>query len=83
MEKEEIAQRVIEIVAEQLSLPEARISLKSRFIEDLNADSLDIVGLVLEMEEAFQIQIPDEDIETMLTIQSVADYIENHKLVIN
>lgn len=83
MEKEEIAQRVIEIVAEQLSLPEARISLKSRFIEDLNADSLDIVGLVLEMEEAFQIQIPDEDIETMLTIQSVVDYIGNNKLVLN
>jgi len=83
MKREEIVQGVIEIVSEQLSLPDRNISLESRFVDDLNADSLDIVALVLEMEEAFQIQIPDEDIEAMLTVRNVVDYIENHKLVTN
>ena len=76
MKREEIVQGVIEIVSEQLSLPDRNISLESRFVDDLNADSLDIVALVLEMEEAFQIQIPDEDIEAMLTVRNVVDYIE-------
>ena len=75
MKREEIVQGVIEIVSEQLSLPDRNISLESRFVDDLNADSLDIVALVLEMEEAFQIQIPDEDIEAMLTVRNVVDYI--------
>ncbi len=73
-----IQSRVIEIVADQLSLREKDIQLKSRFVEDLGADSLDVVELIMEMEEEFDTEIPDADIEDLKTLQDVVDYISSH-----
>ena len=73
-----IQSRVIEIVADQLSLREKDVQLKSRFVEDLGADSLDVVELIMEMEEEFDTEIPDEDIEGLKTLQDVVDYISSH-----
>ena len=67
--------KVIGIISEQLSLREEDISTDARFVDDLGADSLDIVELIMEMEEEFDVEIPDEDIEKMLTVQNVVDYI--------
>lgn len=70
-----IESRVTGIISEQLSLREEDVSLESRFVDDLGADSLDIVELIMEMEEEFDVEIPDEDIEKMLTIKDVISYI--------
>lgn len=70
-----IESRVTGIISEQLSLREEDLSLESRFVDDLGADSLDIVELIMEMEEEFDVEIPDEDIEKMLTIKDVISYI--------
>ena len=67
--------KVIGIISEQLSLREEDISTDARFVDDLGADSLDIVELIMEMEEEFDVEIPDEGIEKMLTVQNVVDYI--------
>ncbi|MBF0105565.1 MAG: acyl carrier protein [Deltaproteobacteria bacterium] len=67
--------KVIEIIATQLSLRDEDIKPTSRFVDDLGADSLDIVELIMEMEEEFDIEIPDEDVEKMLTVKDVTDYI--------
>lgn len=74
MTKDSIESKVIEIVANQLSLREDEIKGDSRFVDDLGADSLDIVELIMEMEEEFDIEIPDDDVEKMTTIQDVVDY---------
>ena len=70
--------RVVEIIAEQLSLRKNDIRLESRLIDDLGADSLDIVELIMEMEEEFDTEIPDEQIEGMKAVKDVVDYIANH-----
>lgn len=74
MAKNSIESKVIEIVANQLSLREDEIRADSRFVDDLGADSLDIVELIMEMEEEFDIEIPDEDVENMTTVKDVVDY---------
>ena len=74
MAVDSIESKVIEIIANQLSLREHDIKSDSRFDDDLGADSLDIVELVMEMEEEFDIEIPDEDVEKMLTVKDVTDY---------
>ena len=67
--------KVIGIISEQLSLREEDISTDARFVDDLGADSLDIVELIMEMEEEFDIEIPDEDVEKMVCVKDVCDYI--------
>jgi acyl carrier protein len=76
--KDSIESKIIQIVAEQLSLREDDIKADARFVEDLGADSLDIVELIMEMEEEFDIEIPDEDVEKMLAVQDVIDYVASH-----
>lgn len=71
-----IEERVTGIISEQLSLREEDISLEARFVDDLGADSLDIVELIMEMEEEFDVEIPDEDIEKMLSVKDVINYIK-------
>jgi len=67
------------IIAEQLGLREEEIKNDSNFVEDLGADSLDIVELIMAMEEEFELEIPDEDAEKILTVQDCIDYVANYK----
>ncbi|MBI5780909.1 MAG: acyl carrier protein [Rhodocyclales bacterium] len=75
---ENIEQRVKKIVAEQLGVNESEIKNESSFVEDLGADSLDTVELVMALEEEFECEIPDEDAEKITTVQQAIDYITNH-----
>ncbi|WP_029922577.1 acyl carrier protein [Nevskia soli] len=71
-------QQVIKMVAEQLSINESRVTPDAAFIEDLGADSLDKVELVMNLEQAFGIKVKDEDGEKVSTIQDVYDLIRSH-----
>jgi acyl carrier protein len=74
----EIVEKVKQIIAEQLGVDENDISPSSSFVEDLGADSLDTVELVMALEEGFGIEIPDEDAESIRTVNDAMDYIEKH-----
>ena len=74
-----IEQKVKNIIADQLGVGEAEIKPTSSFIEDLGADSLDIVELVMAMEEEFEVEIPDEEAENIKTVQDAVNYINTHK----
>ena len=73
----DIAERVKKIVAEQLSVKE-EVSNEASFVDDLGADSLDTVELVMALEEEFECEIPDEDAEKITTVQQAIDYIEKN-----
>ncbi|MCW5605940.1 MAG: acyl carrier protein [Burkholderiales bacterium] len=75
---ESIEQRVKKIVAEQLGVNEADVKNESSFVNDLGADSLDTVELVMALEEAFETEIPDEEAEKITTVQQAIDYIQAH-----
>ena len=72
-------EKIKEVVAEQLDCDIAEIKEDSKFIEDLGADSLDVVELVMALEEEFDIEIPDEDAEGILTVADALKYIEDNK----
>jgi acyl carrier protein len=72
-----LEQRVQEIIVEQLGVSAEEAVPQASFIEDLGADSLDIVELVMAFEEAFEIEIPDEDAEKIATVKDAIDYIES------
>jgi len=74
----DIEQRVRKIVAEQLGVAEAEIKNEASFVDDLGADSLDTVELVMALEEEFECEIPDEEAEKITTVQQAIDYIEAH-----
>lgn len=74
-----IFEKVQEKVAEQLSIDSDDITMESSFIEDLGADSLDIVELLMALEEEFDIEIPDEEAEKLVTVGDVVDYIKNNQ----
>jgi acyl carrier protein len=76
---EDIFERVKKIVAERLDVDEADVKLESSFKEDLEADSLDVVELVMELEDEFDLEISDEDAEKILTVGDVVEYIKNHQ----
>jgi acyl carrier protein len=73
-----VERRVIEIIVEQLGVSEEEVTLEASFIEDLGADSLDLVELIMAMEEEFSIEISDEDAEKIQTVQDVVSYINEH-----
>ena len=75
----EIQAKVIQIISEQLGKNESEIKMSSHFIEDLDADSLDTVELVMALEEEFDIDIPDEAAEKITTVESAVDFIVESK----
>lgn len=77
MSQEEVFAKVSKIVAEQLEVDQSEVKAESNFANDLGADSLDVVELVMALEEEFNIEVPDEAAEKLLTVQSVVDYINN------
>jgi acyl carrier protein len=73
-----IEERVKKIVVEQLGVKEDEVSANSSFVDDLGADSLDTVELVMALEEEFETEIPDEEAEKITTVQQAVDYIKAH-----
>ena len=78
MSTEEVFEKVKEIIVEQLGVAEASVTMEASFIDDLGADSLDIVELVMAIEEEFKIEIPDADAEKVVTVRDVVDYIKEN-----
>lgn len=78
MSSEEIFDKVKEIIVEQLGVAEDNVNEDASFIEDLGADSLDIVELIMAIEEEFDIEIPDTDAEKVVTVGDVVDYIKDN-----
>jgi acyl carrier protein len=74
-----IEERVKEIICEQLGVSAEEVTPQASFIEDLGADSLDLVELVMALEEEYDMEISDEDAEKIRTVQDVLDYINKHK----
>jgi acyl carrier protein len=74
-----IEQRVKKIVAEQLGVNESEVKHESNFVNDLGADSLDTVELVMALEEEFECEIPDEDAEKITSVQQAIDYVLAHQ----
>jgi acyl carrier protein len=75
----EIAERVKSIIVEQLGVSMDEVNPEASFIDDLGADSLDIVELIMALEEEYDMEIPDEDAEKIQTVKDVISYIETHK----
>ncbi|MFH1964252.1 MAG: acyl carrier protein [Acidobacteriota bacterium] len=71
--------QVKEIIVEQLGVDEGDVKMESHFVDDLGADSLDTVELVMKLEEDFDIEIPDEDAEKIQTVRDAIDYINSHR----
>ncbi len=78
MSTEEVFEKVKAIIVEQLGVAEASVTMEASFIDDLGADSLDIVELVMAIEEEFDIEIPDTDAEKVVTVGDVVDYIKEN-----
>ena len=78
MSSEEIFNRVKEIIVEQLGVAEDNVNEEASFIDDLGADSLDIVELIMALEEEFDIEIPDTDAEKVVTVGDVVEYIKDN-----
>ena len=74
----DIAERVKKMVVEHLGVDASKVTDSSSFIDDLNADSLDTVELVMAFEEEFSVEIPDDAAEKILTVQDAIDYISKH-----
>ncbi len=73
-----IVERVTKLVCEQLGVKENEVTLEASFVEDLGADSLDTVELVMALEEEFETEIPDEEAEKITTVEEAVNYIEAH-----
>ncbi|MCC6681324.1 MAG: acyl carrier protein [Phycisphaeraceae bacterium] len=78
MDEKEIEEKVISIVAEQMGVDKGEINRDTSFVNDLNADSLDTVELVMEFEDEFETSIPDEEAEKIDTVGKAIDYIKAH-----
>ena len=71
-------EKMKEIIAGQLNVNAEDVKTESRFKEDLNADSLDLFELVMALEDEYSVEIPSEELEKLLTVQDVCDYLKNH-----
>ena len=80
MTEQEVFEKLKEIIIEHLGVEdEAAITMEATFVDDLSADSLDIVELIMSLEEKFELEIPDEDAEKIVTVGDVVKYIVEHK----
>ena len=79
MANAEVYGKIKTLVSKHLNIDESEVTKEASFIEDLGADSLDTVELIMSFEEEFDIEIPDEDAESIKTVQNVIEYIEGHK----
>ncbi len=75
MTEEEIKEKVVKIVSEQMGVDKSEVTMETSFVNDLNADSLDTVELVMEFEDEFELSIPDEDAETIQTVGKAVEFI--------
>jgi len=73
-----VFERIRDIIADQLEVDAAEITLETRLLEDLKADSLDVVELVMDLEQEFDMEIPDELLPEIHTVKDIIDYIEKH-----
>ena len=78
MSSEEVFEKVKNIIVEQLGATESSVTMEASFIDDLGADSLDIVELIMALEEEFDTEIPDSDAEKVVTVEDVVDYIKEN-----
>lgn len=78
MNQEEIFEKVKKIIVEQLGVAETSVTMEASFMDDLGADSLDIVELIMALEEEFDMEIPDEDAEKIVSVSDVVDYIKDN-----
>ena len=78
MSSEEVFEKVKSIIVEQLGATESSVTMEASFIDDLGADYLDIVELIMALEEEFDTEIPDEDAEKVVTVGDVVEYIKDH-----
>ncbi len=79
MNSEEVFDKVKAIIVEQLGVADTSVTLEASFIDDLGADSLDIVELIMALEEEFDMEIPDADAEKIVTVNDVVEYIKNNQ----
>jgi acyl carrier protein len=79
MASKELTAKVVDIITNQLGVDKEIITPEAHVIDDLGADSLDIVELVMALEEAFDLEIPDDDAEKIRTVQDILQYLEQHK----
>ncbi len=78
MSSEEVFEKIKETIIEQLGVADTAVTMEASFIEDLGADSLDIVELIMALEEEFDMEIPDADAEKIVTVGDVVEYIKEH-----
>lgn len=78
MSADEVFERVKKIIVEQLGVDESSVTMEASFIDDLGADSLEIVDLIMAMEGEFNLSIPDEDAEGLSTVRDAVEYIRRH-----
>jgi len=76
MDKSQVRSKVVDIIANQLGVEKDLITAEANVVDDLGADSLDVVELVMALEEAFDLEIPDEDAENIRTVKDIFDYLE-------
>ena len=74
----EILDKVRSVIVDQLNVDESEVTVEAAFVDDLGADSLDLVELVMALEEGFSISIPDEEVESIRTVADAVAYIEDH-----
>jgi acyl carrier protein len=79
LDREEALQKIQEIAADRLGVDEGDVTPEASFREDLEADSLDLVELIMELEEQFGMEIPDEDAEKITTVEQAVDYVVEHQ----
>ena len=79
MDREKVVEEVRAILVEQLGVDPSEVTEQASFQEDLNADSLDLVELIMEMEDRFKVKIPDEEAEGIVTVGNAVDYVMSHQ----